>query len=48
LSAGIFGPDLVGTVQFDNVRVIVPEPASMAMLGMAGAVGLLAYRRRSR
>jgi hypothetical protein len=43
LSAGIFGPDLVGTVQFDNVRVI-PEPASLALLGLCG-LGLLARRR---
>ncbi|MBA3481820.1 MAG: PEP-CTERM sorting domain-containing protein [Pirellulales bacterium] len=47
LSAGIFGPDLVGTIQWDNVRIFIPEPASMGMLAFVGA-GLLIHRRRAR
>jgi hypothetical protein len=31
LSAGIFGPVLRGTVQFDNLRVIIPEPATISL-----------------
>jgi hypothetical protein len=46
LSAGIFGPSLVGTVQFDNVRVIVPEPAAASLATAALAVATVAVRRR--
>jgi hypothetical protein len=46
LSAGIFGPDLVGTVQFDNVRVIIPEPASLWLVVMVGGIGCVLVRRR--
>jgi hypothetical protein len=45
LSAGVFGPALVGTVQFDNVRVIIPEPATVG-LGLLGGVAMLLPRRR--
>jgi hypothetical protein len=47
LSAGIFGPALTGTVQFDNVRVIIPEPATIS-LGLLLAASCCAFIRRSR
>jgi hypothetical protein len=46
LSAGLFGPALVGTVQFDNVRVIIPEPATVSMGTLTGLALLFARRRR--
>jgi hypothetical protein len=49
LNAGVFGPDITGgQVQFDNVRVIIPEPATAAMLSMAAGIALLLHRRRRR
>jgi hypothetical protein len=44
LSAGLFGPALNGTIQWDNVRVRIPEPASASMLG--GALLCMALLRR--
>jgi hypothetical protein len=46
LSAGIFGPALVGTVQFDNVRVIIPEPATVTMTMLTCLALLFAPRQR--
>jgi hypothetical protein len=47
LSAGIFGPALVGTVQFDNVRVIIPEPATLTLGLVIGiAVAFVCRGRR--
>jgi hypothetical protein len=46
LSAGIFGPDLVGTVQFDNVRVLIPEPATASLGLIIAAIGCVVVRRR--
>jgi hypothetical protein len=47
LSAGVFGPALNGTVQFDNVRVIIPEPATIS-LGFLFAAICCAITRRIR
>ncbi len=45
---GTFTVELFAEITFDNVNVVVPEPASMAMWGF-GALGLtLAARRKSR
>jgi hypothetical protein len=46
MSAGIFGPALVGTVQFDNVRVIIPEPAALSICMVSVVIGLIGYRQR--
>lgn len=46
LSAGIFGPALNGTIQWDNVRVLVPEPASAGLLAASALAGLTTMRRR--
>jgi hypothetical protein len=47
LSAGLFGPALVGEVRFDNISVTrIPEPASACLLAAATAVGALVTRRR--
>jgi hypothetical protein len=45
LSAGIFGPALSGTVQFDNIRVLVPEPASISLATVLCGMGLTVLRR---
>jgi hypothetical protein len=34
------------TVYIDNVRLVVPEPGSMSLLGIGAATGVLAFRRR--
>lgn len=47
LSAGIFGPALVGTVQFDNVRVIIPEPATLSLTMLTIGMAMAFVRRRS-
>lgn len=47
LSAGVFGPALVGTVQFDNVQVIVPEPSTICLAMLTAAASLFFQRRRS-
>jgi hypothetical protein len=46
LSAGIFGADLVGTVQFDNVRVLIPEPTTVSLGLIIAAFGSVVARRR--
>ena len=46
LSAGVFGPALTGTVQFDNVRVIIPEPATVSMAMLTGLALLIGRRQR--
>jgi hypothetical protein len=48
LSAGIFGPALVGTVQYDNVRVLVPEPATTSLAVIACGMGAAVLRRARR
>jgi hypothetical protein len=45
LSAGVFGPALVGTVQFDNIRVIIPEPATLALAMITAGVACTLLRR---
>lgn len=48
LSAGIFGPALTGTIQWDAVQVTIPEPGSCALAGVASCLLGLAGRRRGR
>jgi hypothetical protein len=48
LSAGLFGAALVGTVQFDNVRVIVPEPATAVLSIVTTCLAPALVRRRER
>lgn len=47
LSAGVFGPALAGTVQFDNVRVMIPEPATIGLF-LLGGFGVLPTRQRKK
>jgi hypothetical protein len=46
LSAGIFGADLAGTVQFDNVRVMIPEPATVSLGLIIAGVACVVLRRQ--
>jgi hypothetical protein len=48
LSAGLFGAALVGTVQFDNIRVFVPEPATIGLSLVTVGLVLAISRRRGR
>lgn len=48
LSAGIFGPALSGSVQFDRVLVTrIPEPTTLAMTALAAVAGAAVRRRRA-
>jgi hypothetical protein len=45
LNAGVFGPDVSAPVQFDNVRVVIPEPTTITLAAGVLALGLGTTRR---